>query len=353
MTMRICYLMDSVAKGGGVRVVFDQARALSRNGHEVKIRTMGGDSDWYPYNVDVEFVKHLDQPFVNEALPDAVIATYWTTVEPALATGVPIVLHLCQGFEADFPELAENHFAIREAYLRAIPKLTVGSWLAERLETVFGPKSFPIHVIGQCVDTALYQPGKVSWKWKWYLPESLRPRLPWNILVVGDYAISCKGVSDSLHAVRLLREMLPRVYLTRISMHPLDKEENQITGVNSSYIGVSPRDMAKLYHRADFMISMSLPAEGFGLPAVEAMASGCPAVLTRIPSYLGFDHNHDYATFVDIHDSAGAAVSILDLIADKDLCFHQRHAALKMVRKNFCADSVAGHIEKVIYEQRQ
>jgi glycosyltransferase involved in cell wall biosynthesis len=343
--------MDSVAPGGGVRVIFDQARALNRKGNKVKIRTLGGDPQWYPYPVDVDLVERLDQPFKEDAIPDVVIATYWTTVEPAISIGAPVVLHLCQGFEADFPELAENHSAIMEAYLRPIPKLTVGPWLADRLETVFGTKSFSIYVIGQCVDTALYKPGKLSIKW--YFPKFLRLRMPWNILVIGDYAISCKGVSDSLQAVGVLRKMLPRVCLTRISMHPRNEEENKITRVNFSFVRVPPGDMAKFYQRADFMISMSLPSEGFGLPAAEAMACGCPVVLTRIPSYLSFDQSNDYATFVDIHDSEEAAASIFNLVSNRALCFNQRHAALKMVRKNFCADNVADHIEKIIYEQRQ
>jgi len=347
--MRICYFMDSVDPGGGVRVVFDQARALVCRGHKVKIRTLGGNPGWYPYPVSVDHVERLDQKFENKDMPDAVIATFWNTVGPAVATGVSMVFHLCQGFEADLPELVKDHSAILAAYRQPIPKLVIGPWLAERLKAVFSDSLFSIHCIGQCVDSRMYQPAGISLK-PW-LPKGVRGRFPWQILVVGDYAISCKGICDALHAVALIRNKLPRVYLSRVSMHPPDKAENLITRINSSYVRLSPKEMISVYHKSDFMISMSFPAEGFGLPAAEAMASGCPVVLTRIPSYLGFDRRQNYASFVDVGDNKASAAAILDLIDNPWRCFRQRQRALQVVRNNFQANNVAANIEQIIQKQ--
>lgn len=344
--MRICYLLESTDLGGGVRVVFDQARALARRGHEVTIRALKGDHEWYPYRLHIDYVDRLDALFEKGRLPDAVIGTYWTTIDAAVAVGAPVVMHLCQGFEADIPELAKDHEAIMAAYSRPVPKITVGSWLSDRIEAVFGRNRFPVLSIGQCVDTRLHHPAKA--KMKKFLPGRLRHLLAWNLLIVGDYPISCKGVADSLDAVARLRRSIPHVRLTRVSLYPLYEEEYRITEINDSFVRLRPREMADLYRRSDLMISLALPPEGFGLPAAEAMASGVPVVLTKIPSYLGFDDRHDYAAFVDTHDPAAAAGTALDLLLDPGRYRRLCKRGIQVVRKNFNPDQVAANIERAI-----
>jgi len=47
---------------------------------------------------------------------------------------------------------------------------------------------------------------------------------------------------------------------------------------------VSQKDLAVFYRLAKCFVSVSL-YEGFGLPAVEAMTAGCPAVLSNLGAY--------------------------------------------------------------------
>jgi len=47
---------------------------------------------------------------------------------------------------------------------------------------------------------------------------------------------------------------------------------------------ISQQDLAAFYHLADCFVSISL-YEGFGLPAVEAITCGCPAVLSNLGAY--------------------------------------------------------------------
>ena len=62
--IKICYLLESADLGGGVRVVFDQARTLSAIGHEVVIRACFGDHSWYPYPVNIRYVEKTDAWFI-------------------------------------------------------------------------------------------------------------------------------------------------------------------------------------------------------------------------------------------------------------------------------------------------
>ncbi|MCX6732631.1 MAG: glycosyltransferase family 1 protein [Candidatus Roizmanbacteria bacterium] len=56
-------------------------------------------------------------------------------------------------------------------------------------------------------------------------------------------------------------------------------------GSRVKFVGfISRKDMALFMHESKVFVSLSL-YEGFGLPAVEAMASGCPSVLSNLGAY--------------------------------------------------------------------
>lgn len=56
-------------------------------------------------------------------------------------------------------------------------------------------------------------------------------------------------------------------------------------GSRVKFVGfISRKDMALFMHNAKVFVSLSL-YEGFGLPAVEAMSSGCPSVLSNLGAY--------------------------------------------------------------------
>ena len=344
--MNFCYLLESTDLGGGVRVILDQARALIKRGHQVEIRALKGNHAWYPHSVTIRYVSRLDMPFEAENHPDALICTYWTTIAPGKRLNVPVTLHLCQGYEGDIPELAHVHADIVAAYQHQFPKITIGEWLVDRLYTVFGRDRFHAYNIGQIVDLSLFQRPRLSIiKW---LPWRIRHRMPINIMAVGDYLISCKGIADALIAVVILRQKYPRIRLIRASLWPVTEDEQRITRVDESYVCLSPRRMVPLFMKTDLLLAPSLPPEGFGLPAAEAMACGIPVVLTKIPSYLGFDGIHDYACFVDVHAPEAIAECVTKIINSRQLYSRLQQRGLQVAHNNFNSDRVAQNIENLV-----
>ncbi len=83
--------------------------------------------------------------------------------------------------------------------------------------------------------------------------------------------------------------------------------------------GLDEAQMAALYRDADIYISSSLEGEGFGLPAVEALASGVPSILTDISTYRNMDAECDFACFVPPRDPEGIAGAVVNLISDTGL----------------------------------
>lgn len=82
---------------------------------------------------------------------------------------------------------------------------------------------------------------------------------------------------------------------------------------------VTDGELRALYEAAACMVFPSR-YEGFGLPALEAMACSCPVIVSRsaaLPEVCG-----DAARYVDADDPAGIAAAIAGLLADPDARAH-------------------------------
>jgi len=342
--MNIWYLLESTELCGGVRVVFDQARVLEKRGHTVTIKALRGNHQWYPYGVEIDYVTDFTDHSTKQK-PDVVIATFWTTVRPAMQLKSGLTFHFCQGYEGDITEYASIRSDIESVYRIPIPKITVGPWLSERLTEHFGQEAFRTFVVGQVVDLDFFKPPR---PWEKRL-EIMRTKKT-SILLVGLFASSVKAVPDGLACVALLRAKGLDISLIRVSTGEPTEKELAYTAIDEYHTTIFPKEMLRIYHRSDLFLAPSLANEGFGLPFAEALACGVPSVATAIPSYLSFDSHHDYACFVPQHDPVAMAESAMKIIQDKRLQRVLRQRGPEVIRRNFKAEQVAEKLESVFIE---
>jgi glycosyltransferase involved in cell wall biosynthesis len=300
--MKIAYLLESTFLCGGVKVVLRQAEALAKFGHKVKVVSGDPAPDWF--EGEISFVRK--DPFSASLgkMFDVLVAT---TPELLLNHFEHVrsgkIFHLIQGYEGDYQECLPLMDRIRTAYSLPVVKLTVSEHLSVRLSEMFPGRYFSV---GQGLEKDFFYPGPC-------IQDQDNPHL---IFLVGALSISVKLLEIGLRAFAKARKERPEIELVRISPVDTRVDEEEMTGPISRYhVHLRPEEVGRILRDgAGLFISPSGPGEGFGLPALEAMACGVPAVLTRIPSYTSFAQPADYARFVDPGSASSMARGILDLL---------------------------------------
>lgn len=264
--MRIAYVLAAPELGGGTKVVFQHADLLAASGAEVTVLGTGPRPDWIASRAG-----YLDYSSGLPRLPsqDLVVATYWTTLEIGRRWDAGPCVHFCQGYEGGLEHLQPQRAEIEAAYSRVLPTWTVTPYLQSFLRERFGRQS---RVVSPPVDP-IFRP---AWRW--------RPRRrPW-IAVPGIFEAPVKGIATALAALSLLERQGRPVRLLRFSPLPLSEGEAQLRKPERYLHGVAPGVVAEHLRRCDLLLFPSRRDEGFGLPLLEAQASGVPAVASQIPS---------------------------------------------------------------------
>jgi len=270
--IRIAYLLESTELSGGVKVVLLQAEALARRGHRVAIVSSGPSPSWFSLS-RARFERASFRESRELAEADIRVATFWTTVAPALEGATHPVFHLCQGYEGSFSFYADRREEIEAAYRAPARKLAISQTLAGRLETLgYGP----IENVGQAFDASAFFPRSE--------PATAAERVPW-VLLVGPYEADVKGIRVGLDGLALWRERGGAFRLRRVSTHPAGQEEKATGLVDEYHHKLPPDRMPFAYRACDLLLGPARPEEGFGLPVVEALASGLRCLLSDTPGH--------------------------------------------------------------------
>ncbi|MCD6295807.1 MAG: glycosyltransferase family 4 protein [Deltaproteobacteria bacterium] len=322
--MRITYVTEDTELWGGIAVVFQHLELLSEAGHDAFLTTPASRPDWYPLKVPVNTIRSFLDP---SAFPmaDILVSTSWRTIGPVMESKKGIPVHLCQGYEGALEEIVHLKDGIDQAHSLKIPKLTVSRHLETFLKERFRSETY---YVGQMLNRGIFYPNRDP------LAKLLKIRpKPLIILVVGPFEGNYKNIPTTLQGIILAKQQLKGpLQLIRVSQFPLSGEEEGIIKPDVYHCRVPYMGMGDIYRASDVLISMSTDAEGFGLPALEAMACGVPAILSKIRSHLGFADPQDYAIFVE---SVPEAVSeaILHLCEDAKMRRKLIKKGLSVARK--------------------
>jgi glycosyltransferase involved in cell wall biosynthesis len=267
--MRIAYLMASSGFSGGAGVALLQAETLARQGHTVTVVSPEAEPRWFRLaRSRFEHASFRESRALAEA--DIRVATFWTTVAPALDAADAPVFHLCQGYEGSFPLYADRRADIEAAYRAPTRKLAITETLARKLtDAGFGPATN----VGQAFDARPFAPAPRR-----------DPAAP-TVLVVGQYEGVVKGIDVALEGLRIWRARGGQFRFRRVAIEPPAAAEKASGLVDEYHYRLDPSRMPLAYRESDIFIGPSRPEEGFGLPVLEALASGLPSLLSDTPTH--------------------------------------------------------------------
>jgi len=324
------------AIAGGVKVVSQHVKILIETGYETSLITRNVKKDLNLANLNL-----YEKPILVESeddIPDCdfYVGTAFNDVRWLFSRGKGRVVHLCQGYEPiDYLSRIKGE-TLTERYLRrgtfspirkyidalkfkrkvkeieavyALPtvKAAVSRHLVELIEKKYRQKC---SLIQNGIDPNIFYPDKEK---AWGENGKIR------ILSVGSMHVGSKSISDTLNSIKLLKDKGIHIEFMRVSPHPPSEREEVGKVVDQYSMNLKEQEMAELYRNTDIFISSSLEAEGFGLPAMEALACGVPSILTEISSYLNFDEKKDFAYFVPTHRPDKIAEGVLAFMEDREL----------------------------------
>lgn len=232
--------------------------------------------------------------------------------------------------------------------------ITVSNFSKQEIINHTGTDSDKIVVIYNGINKHLFNPDKdiqesTMIKKKYNLPEKF-------ILYVGNVKPH-KNLRRLLEAYLEIQDKIPDFSLVIVGeTEDFLTADNQLFNFIKGDRGlrvkvhitghIEMEDIAKLYRSAAVFVFPSL-YEGFGLPPLEAMACGCPTVISNIGSLS--EVCGEAASYFDPNHSSSIAEKILHSITDQKLREKLKNKGLEQAKKFNWIDSANRHIE-VIHE---
>ena len=204
---------------------------------------------------------------------------------------------------------------VRPALFRSQKVLTVSEYSKNRLVEWSGLEENHITVVGNGVDAAFSPDGAVH-----------QPGYPYIL-----YIRNAKPHKNVLGLLRGFAQLPEKGVKLVLSGSPDDAARHEALrlGIYERVVfaGHIPESELPAYYRGATIVTMPSLYEGFGLPALEGMASGVPVVVsntTSLPEVVG-----DAGVFVDPHDPESIAHGLEKALTDTSLRLYLSELGIK------------------------
>ncbi len=339
--LTIGYLLPHKNLTGGMKMLLENMKSMKKLGHEIYafFRSESEEKaipNWYDLDVDKEIVIPFGQsfyPFINEC--DVIIAGWMSQIQEVINSEVPVV-YWEQGSESLFGDYNDlfssspirNH--LKKCFSFPASVVSCTTVVSKILSVKYNKNSY---VIPNSIDTSFYY------------PDVERNNDEITILLVGNPQLKFKGFNVALNALQIVHE---KGY--KFNVKWVCQSVPNVKGIKYpiNYIKMpSQEQLAKIYRNSDIFIFTSW-YEGFGMPPLEAMASGVPVISTKCGGVESFIEPGFNGLLIEPGDIESLAYATIELIKNKRLrellAERGRQTALK-----FDAEIIAQRWEQYLF----
>lgn len=271
----IAYIIFRTRENTGSKVVFHQAAELMKKGYVVNIYTLfGKTAPWFPKGIQVISIFK----FFFSSPPDVLIATFWPTAYVMLFLPAKKKFYFVMGWEEDFYSNKILKTLAKLTYKLPFKKIVVSDYLEKKIRES-NKKKNKIYKI----NAWSLNPDFISQVRK----PSDKNASEVKILSVISWYNRAKGPDLLVKAIGKLKLKHPEYHFTLAS-----REKKTYSSLINSFIpNPGSSELAKLYQNSHILLVTSR-SEGFYIPGVEAMASGCPVITTNSGGVLEYARNN-------------------------------------------------------------
>lgn len=311
--VRVIFVLPATTISGGIRAVFEMASGLSKRNFDVEIWALQGQPTWTEVPIRVQ--KFPDYEAIISALSgeQAIkVATWWETANPVWLSSVNngIPLQYAQEFETWFyPSDKVAQSAVVSCYRREFFYITIASYTQQELVDV----QVDATLISSAYNDEIFKTR----------PEIVRRQ---NTVLALGRSFFQKNFQMTVAAWKALGETRPNLWL--FGFEPNIVQDNRV----KYHLKPSDEDAAKLYNSASVFVQTSLH-EGFCLPVLEAMASGCPVITTNSHGNMDFCEDQVNCVIVEQNDVKGLSTALTELLADDEKRARLSEAGLRTAEK--------------------
>jgi len=311
-SLNITFILPHKSMTGGLRMLVEHMKWLQKRGHHVHalLRTTNPTFPIFHEHMKIciskETVIPHTEPYANHLdESDVVVAGFFDQLNELSATPYPL-LYWEQGYPFLFGEIPREYNVfiqrefMRQNYEKNVAILSTSELLSKILYTRFQRKA---PILPCAIDPILFYPKS---------KEVDKP----TILLINNPTVRLKGARDALATLDRVWNLGVRFQVKWVMpfQHPIPEKNYPIECI----INPSQEKLVSVFHESFLLLWTSL-YEGFGLPPLEAMATGVPVVSTKCGGIEMYAKHGENALLFEPGDIQALAGGIVRILHDEEL----------------------------------